>query len=619
MSSPVPPPVPPPVPAPRWSPETLARAGVQRDWVDADDRPHRVPEATIEAVLAVVGEPPADLADRAPVVTRPGRRTGLAGEVLLEDGGTARLDDLVPDDFPLGYHRLRVDGGAERRLVVSPGRCWLPPERTWGWAVQLYAALSTTSAGIGDLGDLRTLREWTERRGGGFVVVNPLHAVAPVLPLEASPYLPATRRFRNPVYLRVEGSPDGGGDRPSPATVDRDAAWEHKMRVLRTTFADRGEEPAFDAWRAEQGAALEEFATWMVLATEHGGDWRAWPAGLHDPHGEEVRRAAAERRDDVTFHAWLQWLLSEQLREASGDLMVIQDLPIGVSGGGADAWAWQDVLARGLTVGAPPDALNSVGQDWGSPPLVPWRLRAADYEPFVQSVRATIAGAGGLRIDHVMGLFRLWCIPEGASPTEGCYVRFPADDLLDIVCLESHRARAVVVGEDLGTVEPGVAEALAERDVLTYRVLWFEPDDPATWPVGSMATVTTHDLPTVPGLWTGSDVEDQLASSTMAEDDVRAGRQELLQQLLRDGLSEEATATEAVVEAYTQLGRAPSLLVSLSLEDALGEERRPNVPGTTAPARANWSIPLPTPVDRLDDAPGPATLVALVDGRPDPA
>ena len=575
---------------------------VQQDWVDADDRPQHSPDATVARVLAVMGEPPADLETTAPVVTRRGRRTGLVGVVRLEEGGTVPLDDVVPDDLPFGYHVLVTDAGVERRLVVSPGRCWVPPEQRWGWAVQLYAARSTGSAGVGDLADLRTLREWTESLGGGFLVVNPLHAVAPVLPLETSPYLPATRRFRNPVYLHVDEPPE------TPVVgIDRDAAWTHKLRVLRAEFDQRADDDLFDAWRAEQGRALEEFATWMVLAAEHGADWHDWPEPLRDPRGDAVRRLAAERADEVTFQAWLQWLLSAQLRAATGDLTVVQDLPIGVSGGGADAWAWQGVMADGITVGCPPDALNTVGQDWGSPPFVPWRLRAADYEPFVQSVRATIAGAGGLRIDHVMGLFRLWWIPEGGGPQEGCYVRYPAEDLLDIVCLESHRAEAVVVGEDLGTVEEGVAEALAERGILSYRVLWFEDDDPAEWLPGSLATVTTHDLPTVTGLWNGSDVDDQLASSDMTADDVLAGREELLGRLGRDGLPTDATAQDAVAAAYAQLGRAPSLLLAFSLEDAVGEERRPNVPGTTE--RDNWRVPLSVPVDELATHPGPAALL----------
>ena len=604
------------------------RWGIQHEWLDADDRPHRVDERTVERLRAVVGEPPPDLEDTPPLVTRPGRRLPFAqaATVVCEDGSTRTVEGVLPDDFPLGYHRMRAgDDGPDRLLVVSPGRCHVPDRQAWGLTVQLYAARSSASWGIGDLADLRLLREWTERLGGGFLLVNPLHAVAPTTPQEASPYLPATRRFRNPLYLRVEEVPgyedgdllDVGGDLDglrATTLVERDGAWEAKRAVLRRVFDRTGaaNDPELLRWRADAGQPLQDWAVWCVLADEHGPDWRRWPEELRSPGSVPVARCAEDRAEDVSFHVWLQWLLDQQLRRASGGVTVLQDLPIGVAGGGADAWAWQDVLARGVTVGAPPDLLNTVGQDWGSPPLVPWRLRAADYAPFVESVRATIAGAGGLRIDHVMGLFRLWWVPEDASPTEGGYVRYPADDLLDIVALESHRAGAVVVGEDLGTVEPGVREALAERGILSYKVLWFEDEPPAEWPEAALAAVTTHDLPTVAGLWTGSDVDDQIAASDMDPDDVRSGREDLLARLRRDGLSDDAPVDDALVEAHRQLAEAPSLLLSVALEDVVGEERRPNVPGTVE--RENWRIPLSVPVDRLVDGEVPPVLAAVVDG-----
>ncbi|GAA1164407.1 4-alpha-glucanotransferase [Nocardioides aquiterrae] len=596
--------------------------GIQEHWLDSDDQPQRVAPATIERLRAVIGTPPADLDRTGPVVTRPGRDPGLGRlRVTCEDGSEREVEGALPDDFPLGYHRARTEDGTERRLIVSPGRCWLPDRQTWGWTVQLYAARSSASWGIGDLGDLRTLREWTEEHGGGFLLVNPLHAVAPTTPMEPSPYLPATRRFRNPVYLRVDEVPGyDEADLPAEALarlvtaplVDRDAAWELKRPVLLAAYRRSADDPELATWRAQRGGALEEFATWCALAEEHGPDWRTWPTELSDPGAGAVAAFRERHAERVGFHAWLQWQLDVQLERASDGLTVIQDLPIGVSGGGADAWVWQDVLAAGVTVGAPPDALNTLGQDWGSPPLVPWRLRAADYEPFVQSVRGTIAGAGGLRIDHVMGLFRLWWIPAEGEATDGAYVRYPSDDLLDIVALESHRARAVVVGEDLGTVEPGVPEALAERGILSYQVLWFEEDDPADWPEAALATVTTHDLPTVVGLWNGSDAEDQLASTGMPEEDVASGRQELLAKLTRDGLAADAVPAEAVEAAYRQLVRAPSLLIALSLEDAVLEERRPNVPGTVD--RDNWRIPLPVPVDELTRSAEAARLLRLVAG-----
>jgi 4-alpha-glucanotransferase len=601
--------------------------GLQRDWVDADDRPHRAPEETIRQLRDVIGTPPEDLELRAPVVTRPGRRLGLGPvRVVCEDGTTREAGDVLPEDFPLGYHRIVDGAGPGRLLVVSPGRCWLPDEQQWGWTVQLYAARSAGSWGIGDLADLARLRSWTEGLGGGFLLVNPLHAVAPTLPQEASPYLPATRRFRNPVYLRVEDVPgfeddDLAGHAHALArlrartAIDRDEAWTLKRRVLAAVFerTAAAASEAFRAWRDGAGQQLEDWAAWCALADEHGPDWHAWPDDVRTPGGAGVAAFVAGHGTEMAFHAWLQWLLDRQLRDATGSLTVLQDLPIGVSGGGADSWTWQEALAEGVSVGAPPDKLNTVGQDWGSPPLVPWRLRAADYEPFIASVRGTIAGAGGLRIDHVMGLFRLWWIPGGSPSGDGAYVRYPADDLLDIVALESHRAQAVVVGEDLGTVEPGVREALAERRILSYRVLWFEEEPPAEWPALAMAAVTTHDLPTVAGLWTGSDAEDQLESADLPESDVRDGRAELLARLRREGLAPTASVDDAIESAYRQLAESPSLLQSIALEDAVGEERRPNVPGTVE--RTNWRIPLRLPLEELVEDPRALALARLFADR----
>lgn len=621
--------------------------GLQLEWLDADDEPQALTDERAAPIREAVGRPPADLESVAPLVLRPGAPNPLGPcAVRCEDGVVRDLGDAVPDDFPLGYHRVvgarGTAEGRERRLVVSPGVCFLPDEPRWGLAVQLYGARSRASAahgGTGDLADLRVLREWAVGLGAGFLLVNPLHAATPGLPQESSPYLPATRRFRHPLYLRVEDVAGYDADRDEPAgdgpdgdgarvhalddLVDRDAAWARSQHVLRSVFAHTvvaddddgdGTDEGFRAWRAERGAPLADWSTWCGLVGEHGGDWRTWPEPLRRPDSPAVAEWAAEHADEVTFHAWTQWLLAGQLATAGGDTTVVQDLPIGVSASGADGWAWQDVLALGASVGAPPDALNADGQDWGSPPLVPWRLRMADYEPFVESLRGTIAGAGGLRIDHVMGLFRLWWVPEGRHPQQGVYVRYPWRDMLDIVALESHRAGAVVVGEDLGTVEPGVREALAERGILSYKVLYFEDDDPADWPVSAMATVTTHDLPTVAGLWSGSDAADQAeATGTATAAAVRASQAELLERVTRDGVPASAGVTEAVHAAYTQLGRAPSLLVSVALEDAVLDERRPNVPGTTAEQRPNWSLPLPVPVEDLPGHEPAERLLRLVD------
>lgn len=589
--------------------------GIHHHWVDAHDRTIAVSDDTVRRLREAIGTPPADLDDTAPIVSRPGSELGLGRvEVVCEDGQTREITDGLPHDFPWGYHRLSTPDGHSRLLIVSPGRCWLPPDwRAWGWTVQLYAARSRSSWGVGDLGDLRSIRAWAEGLGADFLLINPLHAVAPTLPQEESPYLPATRRFRHPLYLCVEDVP--GADAvdltpwASPATaydenaaLDRDRAWALKRDALAAIFDATGGDEAFAVWHTAQGRALEEFATWCVLAEEHGPDWREWPAGLHAPASAEVATFITNHAKRVDFYCWLQWLLDGQLQAASGDINVIQDLPIGVDGGGADAWAWQDTLATGVRTGAPPDIFSTTGQDWGSPPFTPWRLRAADYEPFIASIRATMASAGGIRIDHVMGLFRLWWVPQDASPANGAYVRYPSADLLDIVALESHRARSLVVGEDLGMVEPGVREALADHAILSYRLLWFEDDDPAEWPESSMGAVTTHDLPTIAGLWTGADVTEQAAYCDTPLEEVERGRQRLLAQWVESSeLEPSAAVAEAVVAAHRLLSRSPSLLLSATLEDAVAEERRPNIPGATT--RDNWCVPLPVYVEDLPSHP----------------
>jgi len=587
--------------------------GISHTWLDDDEVEQHPSDDTVRVLREVIGKPPEDLEDRAPLVIVVGDAVDLPpGELACEDGTVLQTPT---DQLPLGYHELRPTNGPARRVIVSPGRCYQPSGlREWGLAVQLYAARSRDSWGVGDLADLRAIRQWAQHRGAGFLLVNPLHGVAPTLPQETSPYLPATRRFRNPLYLRVPEVP--GAEHLDPGdiadgaainagdTVDRDAAWTQHRRVLHDVF-DGGPPRAFDMWRAEQGAPLQEWATWCVLAEQHGDDFHDWPSELQDP-----AEVTADEHE-VAFHAWLQWALELQLTEACAGITVLQDLPVGVSGGGADAWVYQGVLANGVSVGAPPDDFNGLGQDWGSPPYVPWRLRLAGYEPFIRSVRATLAGGGGLRVDHVMGLFRLWWVPPGGDPTDGAYVRYPWREMLAIVALESHRAQALVVGEDLGVVEDGVREAMAEFGLLSYRLLWFEDDAPAQWPADAMAAVTTHDLPTVPGLVDGSDVAEQRGLRLGSDDELSANRSEMLSKV-----GDSTYPDEAVLAAYGQLTRAPSALLCATLDDAVLARRRPNVPGTTE--RDNWCIPLPVLVDDLPFYPPARALAKLLDGAVHP-
>jgi 4-alpha-glucanotransferase len=319
-------------------------------------------------------------------------------------------------------------------------------------------------------------------------------------------------------------------------------------------------------------------------------------------------------RQRARYHAWLQWQLEQQLKAASRPLGLVQDLAIGTDRRGADAWMWQDSFALGVRVGAPPDEFNTLGQDWGLPPFDPWRLRAAAYEPFIQILRWGMGDGAGLRFDHVMGLFRLFWIPPDADPTEGTYVRYPWEDLLDILALESHRAGAFVVGEDLGTVEDFVRHELYVRQVLSYRLLWFEPDPPdrGTWPPQALAAVTTHDLPTIAGLWTGRDLERQRQLDLHPNEASTAALRDKLASWT--GVPDEAPVEVVIERAYHLLGRASCAIVTATLDDALAVEERPNMPGTMGEV-PNWSLALPAPLEDFDTLPLPDAIAAAFSDR----
>jgi 4-alpha-glucanotransferase len=480
----------------------------------------------------------------------------------------------------------------------SPGpsaaaRCRLPPDleaggRAWGWAVQLYALRSETSWGIGDLGDLASLLRASDPPG--FVLLNPLHARTPGDP---SPYAPSSRRFRDPLYIRVEAVPElaalspdaraevsalakAGRDLNRAAVIDRAAVWGLKHDAL---------------WRCYQ--ALARAGSGLAGRRDAFAAWRARTEGV-----EEFAAFSAAGRHDPGYQAWLQWVLEEQLRALPwppGSIGVINDLAIGFSPDGFDAHSMREVLAEGVTIGAPPDLLAPQGQNWGLSAWAPGRLAAAGYEPFASTLRASLEGAGGLRVDHVMGLFRLFLIPSGAPPAEGTYVRCPAEELLGILAAESARADALVVGEDLGTVEPGVRERLAAARVLSYRLAWFEREPPAEWPRLALAAVTTHDLPTIAGRFAAGDAVEPDAD---AEGRAKAA---LLDRLEGEGvLAPGERAVGQIADAlHGLLARTPCMLVAASLDDAVLAVERPNLPGTTGAQRPNWSRPLPLQLEDL--------------------
>lgn len=574
------------------------------------------------------------------------------GEVRQVDNFTAPFDldgrlvgeasFALPTDLPLGYHRLHLKSGAEESdtsLIVTPAWLGLPARmgarRAWGLATQLYSVRSRGSWGIGDLADLADLAVWAgARHGADYVLVNPLHAAAPVAPMEPSPYLPTSRRFVSPLYLRVEAIREfaslSGRKRvralrdslntgPAAATtIDRDSAWTAKRAALAMIYRvprSAGRELAFEAYQRREGSALDDFALWCALAERHGGDWRRWPRGMRHPADPEVAAFAARHRDEVDFHRWLQWQLDEQLAAAQSQavgvgmtLGVMHDLAVGVHPSGADAWALQDVLALGVSAGAPPDEFNQLGQDWSQPPWRPDRLAELGYQPFRALIQAVLRHAGGVRIDHIIGLFRLWWIPHGAAPTEGAYVRYDHDAMIGIVALEAHRAGAVVVGEDLGTVEPWARDYLRERGVLGTSILWFElnpgsrrPLEAGRWRELCLSSVTTHDLPPTPGYLAGEHIRLRHALGLLTRPvddelaDDRAERDAWMAELRGAGLlGADADECDVVLALYRYLGRTPSRLLALALTDAVGERRTQNQPGTTD-EYPNWRVPLGGP------------------------
>jgi 4-alpha-glucanotransferase len=558
--------------------------------------------------------------DRAPPLLPP-------GQLSLEDGTTFRVREGLPRDLPPGYHRFEPEDGDEVVLIASPGRCPLPLRREWGFAAQLYATRSRRSWGLGDLADLSRLGKWSKRLGAGFVLVNPLHAGRPTFPQQASPYFPGSRCFLNPLYLAVEQLPEACG-RPDlirlaaagqalndSRLIDRDPVWKLKSEALEAMYCDFAGDPDFEAFLGERGDILGRFATFCALSETHGGGWRSWPATYRHPASAAVKKFATSPSGSVRvrYHAWLQWLLDRQLQGAARSLPVVSDLAVGVDAAGADAWMWPDAFVAEMRVGAPPDRFNTRGQDWALPPFDPWRLRTAGYQPWIESLRGALRHGSGLRLDHVMGLFRMYWIPVGASPADGAFVQYPYDDMLNIVALEASRAGAYVVGEDLGTVESRVHQELAGRDVMSYKVWWFEDDGPAGWPVKAMGAITTHDLPTVAGVFTGSDLAVQRRLDLDPNEDAFSGLQAKLRN--RTGAEPGTPVSVVTARAYADLGRAPCLLLTASLDDALGVEERPNMPATVD-EWPNWRLALPEPLEEFDDMALPKAIAAGLTRKP---
>ena len=607
--------------------EQLARAnGVQPSYRDWHGRPVRVRRDTLEAILIELG-----------ALDAIGSAAHAAGPAPAGDGAGAAAAPAV--SVP------SAAGTAAPHPALAAATAPTPAERAWGFAIQLYAIRSRDSWGHGDLRDLAELASWSARDlGAGFVLVNPLHAAEPAPPVSPSPYLPMSRRYVSPLYLRVEDVPEyarltatdqahiGRLAAPlrerntSSELIDRDAVWSAKraaLELIHQVTLSPARRAEFERYRRGEGEALEDWATWCALAEVHGADFRKWPEHLAHPRSAAVARERDQCKGRVEFHAWLQWLLEGQLAStraaalsAGMPIGLICDLAVGGHPGGADSWAHQDVLATGMSAGAPPDEFNQLGQDWSQPPWQPRLLAARGYRPLRELMDASLKNAGGLRVDHVMGLFRLWWIPAGMTPDRGAYVRYDQDATVGTLTAAAVRACALVIGEDLGTVEKGVRHYLAGRGVLGTSMLWFErnadrtPRPAAAWRRECLATVGTHDMPPAASYLTGAHValRARLGLLTRSEDAERleavavasAWRGVLTEMgLLPAGARPDSVAMTAAL--YGFLARTPARLIGVSIADAVGDRQPQNVPGTSD-EYPNWRLP-------LTDADGRAVLL----------
>lgn len=598
-------------------------AGLARDWEDADGVPHRVADEVLDAILSRLDQTaPAEpflSADAARPIVLPADIDGPV-ELLLDDGTTldATLDAGrgLPAIERVGYHRL-LAGDRAFTLAVAPRRCPAPPARSWGAAVQIPSLVGAEPRSFGDAGALAEAAIGFGRAGAQALAISPTHALFPADPTRFSPYSPSTRLFHNvlladPGLIGIPLPPA-----PAPALIDWPAAARGRMAQLRAAYELAGEpaRSAAQAFRRQRGTALEAHARFDALHAALGGHgWPDWPAAYRDPAGDAVIRFAAEHDDDIALHAFLQWLVDLGLATAQRSarermrIGLIADLAVGMDPGGSHGWSARGDLLDGLTIGAPPDPLGPDGQSWGITALDPFALRRTAFRPFIETLRAALAHAGGLRIDHALGLERLWVIPAGEPADRGAYLAMPGEHMKRIVAIEAHRAEALVIAEDLGTVPPGFRDTLRERCMLGMRVLPFERTDdggfvpPAAWDDTAVAMTGTHDTPTVAGWWKGRDLDwarrlGRGGGSDEATD--RAGRA-AEREALWHAMGREGTtpADPPVDDILAHVAAASCPLAIVSLEDLTGAEEQPNLPGTID-EHPNWRRRMPEPIDAL--------------------
>jgi glycogen operon protein len=628
--------------------------------------PLAVGDATLRGrySLRLVREDGSETPIAADVATLP-RRT-----VTAVDGRSVQRLALALPSLPVGCYTLALDDYAGVcRVVVAPERCYLPDAiragaRRYALAAHLYALRRDGDQGIGDFTTLAEIGAATAGAAGALVAINPLHALFGAQRERASPYHPSDRRFLDPIYIDVRRVPELASSRKGRAVLDANAAaiaglaaaaevdydgvWHAKRAVLDACFATferRRDDPRyaeFERFVAAGGAALQRFATFEAIAAFHPRlPWRRWPAGLAHPDAPGIAAFARHNRARIRFAMYLQWLAEEQLAAAAAharasglEIGFHRDLAIGAAPDGAEAWANPDLFARGASTGAPPDPFSTAGQNWELPPPIPAALASDGYESFRALLAANMRHAGGLRIDHVMGLARLFWIPEGASALDGAYVRYPIDDLLGVLALESRRARCLVVGEDLGTVPEGFRERMAAADVLSYRVVWFECDGArfrpaARYPTLAATSVSTHDLPTIAGWWQGADLDEKHALGRLDAEALTRERRERAEAKagLASAVNDAGVTTTpidpsrphdpAVTAAIHRFACAtPAALVLLQADDLAGETVALNLPGTDR-ERPNWRRKLRVETASLWDTPAArATIEGCAERAP---
>ena len=554
---------------------------------------------------------------------------------MVDGNLVGRATFKIPNWLPQGWHRIvaRHEDGSEcsSTLIVVPQRlsCRLDDgHKRWGVAAQLYSTRSSGSWGMGDTQDLADLTAIVARDGANFLQVNPLHAPQPCFPQETSPYLPVSRRWASPLYIRPEAIDEyarmdgkergvitryAHASRSQEDIIDRDLSWKSKLKALRKIFEiprSITRQAQFEHFCAEGGESLENFALWSALVFENGDIELPAPyASINAPEVEQARQRLA---GEIEFWQWCQWIVFDQLIRAQEsahrlgmDMGIMSDLAVGVHSLGSEIWSMPEIFAPGMSVGAPPDMYSQQGQNWSQPPWSPRGLAKAGYAPLRDMLRSVLSYSGAVRIDHILGLFRLWWIPEGMEASAGAYVSYDHEAMVGIVLLEAQRAGAVVIGEDLGTVEPWVRGYLNDRGILGTSVLWFEKEG-SGWPLwpdhyrrSCLAAVTTHDLPPTLGYLEGVHTQLRNRLGLLVEDldqvleADRVERERMVSRLNEGGVShnDEPSEEELVMGFHAYLAASPALLLAVSLVDAVGEKAPQNLPGTSD-QYPNWCIPL---------------------------